>query len=332
MQKRSTRRGAAALAVGALCWALAPSVAVQADEAVFTIGDPRVTTPSAFGHDPVAGVYWTSNTGPGPLELYAIGPTGEVRTALPTGLEAVSVQDIARDGPQLYVADIGDPGRTRSEVSIQVVRNATADTLGRVRTWRVAYPDGPRDARAIYTLGGRVHVVTRGEGAGIYQLPEQPLTGQVNLLTRVADAPAGVTDADTLSADRVALRTYTSVLVIDPAGAVVASAATPWQARGEGLAYALNGNTLLLADGEGPAGVLGVRVPRDLAPDLAPGPDEPPPSPPPAAPEPEQPPASPDPEAEQAAEPGPSRTGTLVAVLLAGLVSVAAGVFVHRRR
>ncbi|NHB84459.1 hypothetical protein G7085_07180 [Tessaracoccus sp. HDW20] len=79
------------------------------------------------------------------------------------------------------------------------------------------YEDGPRDAKAMMISGrGNIYIVTTGDDPGVYRAPAQPSRQQMNTLTRVADAPKGVTDGVFLTdGATMALRTAAGIDYVD---------------------------------------------------------------------------------------------------------------------
>jgi len=143
---------------------------------------------------------WTHNDSGDRPRLFAIGPRGATRAVLRlAGAEAEDWEDVAAGpGHTLWVGDIGDNDGARDRVSVYRVREPRAVTSRRARATRfeLAYPDGPHDAETLLVRprSGRVLIVTKSEeGAGVYRAPRRLRADRVNRLSRVADAPAGVT-------------------------------------------------------------------------------------------------------------------------------------------
>lgn len=208
------RRSVAALAVGLLVSGFAVTPAL-ADDPAFTISDERISGPTGMATDTATSTYWVVNTGG--ARMFALSRTGQVKGTVDFRAEPANVEAASYRSGRLYVGDIGDPARNREIVSIYQFPNLTPSS-GTVtyQSWDVRYPDGPHDAKAMLVdASGRLFIVTTGEDPGIYAAPTAPTRSGVNQLERVADAPAGVTDAVALSASRWALRTATSVQEID---------------------------------------------------------------------------------------------------------------------
>lgn len=83
--------------------------------------------------------------------------------------------------------------------------------------WDFSYPDGPHDAAAMaVSPRGNMYFITRGDKPAIYRTRSNPSRTGVNALIKVADAPAGVTDATFLAdGSRIAMRTDNAIHVVD---------------------------------------------------------------------------------------------------------------------
>ncbi|MQW74773.1 family 16 glycosylhydrolase [Nocardioides sp. dk4132] len=163
--------------------------------------DPRIEESSGLARSTYPrSLLWTHNDSGDRPRLFAIGPRGATRAVLRlAGAEAQDWEDIAA-GPDhtVWVGDIGDNDAAREQISVYRIREPRTLTSTRVRAtrFRLAYPDGPHDAETLLVRprSGRVLLVTKSDdGAGVYRAPRRLRADRVNRLTRVADAPAGVT-------------------------------------------------------------------------------------------------------------------------------------------
>lgn len=295
------------------------STPAVASELAFTITDPRITESSGLARDSRNMVFWTTNDSGDSGIVYAVDPTGRTRGTLEFDAEPVDVEALAYANGNLYVADIGDNTRTRESIRIYVFNNPrpNQDRGDYYTAYDFVYPDRAHDAEAIVVDDGRIYIITKGSPGVIYRAPRQLSAGSDNLLTRVGDAPAYVTDATVLPSGEYAVRTYVSVEVLEPQlYAPVARAALPFQQQGESMTVSLSDDALLVGS-EGPASpVLRVPIPTELA-AAPPGALNPPPSPVPTA--------------TAEVQGGTNRTGTLIALGLALLVSIGAGLVVFFR-
>lgn len=341
---RPGRASAWALLIALASLLLAPVGAAQAKgDQGFTIRDLRVTRSTGLARDVDTKLYWTVNDSGPQGTVFGIDPQGNVRGVLGFRAKPQDVEAVALHNRRLYVGDIGDRRRTRSMVSVYSFDNPQPDNRTvPYRSYDFSYPDGAHDAATLLVdRRGRLYVVTREHHAGIYVAPRQPSRRGVNRLRRVADAPAYVTDGVFLPDGRIALRTYVSVLVLDgDTYQTRARAATPWQKQSESVALALKGDSLLLGSKGTRSSVHQVPVPNALA--AAPAsasnpPASPTPSPTPSASESastadSQEPADPANPADENPGTPISRSGTLLALSLAALVALVAGIVVAARR
>ncbi|RJK97917.1 hypothetical protein [Vallicoccus soli] len=249
-------------AAAALLLPSAPVAAVEAARLDRTLLDARITESSGLarsGYDD--GLLWTHNdSGDGP-RLFAVGPDGRtVATAVLRGASAVDWEALARyrgaDRSYLYVGDVGDNARARREVAVHRVeepRSPRGDLVLAPRTYRLAYEDGPRDAEAllVHPWTGRLYVVSKDyRGGAVYEAPAALSTTGVNVLRRVASAPALVTDGAVLFDGRVVLRDYVAAWVSPRIGAPATRVPLPASAQGESLAPA-PGSRAVLVGSEG---------------------------------------------------------------------------------
>lgn len=215
------------------------------------------------------GVLFTHNDRGSKASVYAVGPSGHTLARLTlAGVEAVDWEDMAT-GPRhrIYVGDIGDDSSTRTTVSVYRFREPTSLTTGRVRARRLSfsYADGAHDAQALLVrpTTGRIYVVTKDDqGAGIYRAPRTLSTG-TNVLTRVADAPAGVTGgAFAPDGSFFVLSTRTDALLFRGLHATPTQVSLPERKRGESIEINA-AQTRLLAGSEGRRSpVYSVKLPK----------------------------------------------------------------------
>ncbi|MBI4618262.1 MAG: hypothetical protein HY720_31980 [Planctomycetes bacterium] len=135
--------------------------------------DPAVSESS--GIDRQGDLLWTHSDSDCPAELYAVTRTGElVRTLVVPGAENRDWEDIAADGPHLYVGDVGDNARVREFLTIY--RVTPGEDGGDPVVWpiRFSYPDAKHDAEAIFRRQGKTWVVTKArEGyTNVYTVPD----------------------------------------------------------------------------------------------------------------------------------------------------------------
>ncbi|MGD7788531.1 hypothetical protein ACQCX2_09430 [Propionibacteriaceae bacterium Y1700] len=316
----------AAVALLTSCVLTLPAVSpAYADDVAFTIDDERITESSGLAADTCGNRYWTANDSGDKGTAYALSSKGKVQGTLtfpasPTDIEAVAVHDC-----KLYLADIGDNDKQRDMLTVYWFSDPEpGQQRSQYRSYDFAYPDGPHDAETfMVSESGQFFVVTKEAKGGIYRAPSQLSVQGVNELERVGDAPAYVTDGVMVDGDRMVLRTYVSVVVLDRGGKEVASTGIPIQQQGESISRTLDGKSLLLGTEGRPAPVLKIAQPKDKA-EVPAGSSSPPPS------DAQQSPtgaAEPSESQTEAADAGGERVLTWVALGIAGgLALLAAGV------
>jgi len=184
-----------------------PAQINEASGAVFSPGNPDVL--------------WVHNDSD--RHLYALDRQGRLlaRVALPgerpRDWEDIAAGPCADGGACLYLADIGDNQHERELVTVLRVPEPGLEdqTVTAVEHFRFRYPDGPRDAEALFLLGGRVHIVSKGRNGpiAVYRAPAQ-LNAETMTLEHVrtlTDGLVQIPDQVTGAAQAgnwVALRTY----------------------------------------------------------------------------------------------------------------------------
>lgn len=164
-------------------------------------------------------------------------------------------------GATLWIADIGDNEAARESVVVHVVDEPEddADVVVTPTSYRMTYPDGPRDAETFLVdpTTGRGYVVSKAvQGGQIFALPDRLADGETHELVPVASAPPLITDgAFTPDGGRVVLRDYFAAFVYtverDADGVLSGLGAPtaldiPAQEQGESLAISADGSTVLV--------------------------------------------------------------------------------------
>ena len=227
-----------------------------------------------------AGVLWTHNDSGGEPVVYALDRSGRVVGAVRvTGARNLDWEDIAlgpcASGDCLYIGDIGDNGAVRPSVDIYRVpepapgdaRSAPAERL------TLTYPDGPRDAEALYVLPDTsLYIVSKGRQGpvALYRVPRGAGPRAPLQLARIqVFSPNGseigglVTGADATADGRwVAIRTYEVVRLYRTGAGGDLTAVPPDdgaplddadEPQGEAVAFG-RGDTLWLSSEAGPMG------------------------------------------------------------------------------
>lgn len=204
------RRWIAALAAGTL---LAGSVAAAAT-ADLTTPPSDVGDVAGLAWDPDGERLWFAGDDASEGKLVGVTEDGE-ESEITFGGSVRSVQALSIVDGILYVGDIGDARGNRN--SLRVIRMRDAEP-GQKQYWAydMRYPDGSHDARAMMVSpDGQMFFVTTGDEPGIYSAPEEPSREQTNELTREADAPEGVTDAVFVDDETVVLHAADGLHVVD---------------------------------------------------------------------------------------------------------------------
>ena len=215
------------------------------------------------------GVLWAHNDSGDTARVFAVGADGQrVDTFHLEGAQAIDWEDMAigptvddagqpiDDQDALYVADIGDNDAVRQNVTLYRVPEpnlavesySAPSQLGPVEAYPFQYPDGPRDAEALFidrtdgsfyviekSLTGGAVGVYRGSVAGWDAAPAVPVTlERVGTIRPGRTIAASVTGADmTPAGDAIAVRTYGGVRLFPrPEGTSVIDALAAEPCRG----------------------------------------------------------------------------------------------------
>lgn len=318
MAGKHALRGAGVLTMACLCAGLWPALAGAEDTVAFTISDPRVTAASGLARDTGAGLYWTADDSGRQGRAYALTPAGKVEGTFEFRVEPTDVEAVALQGERLYVADIGDQDRERREVTVFYFDGPRPNgSTVTYKSWDFRYDTGKHDAETLLVgATGQMLVVTKAAEGAVYAAPKTPKTIGTNTLTKVGKAPAMVTDGVFLPGDtQIALLTATEVQVIDAETyAKVASAPVPDPEQAASLTLSLDGTSLLVGSKGPDTKVYEMAIPGAASATPTPAPDSGD--------------TQPDEPEDPATTSGQSRRGTFLAIGLAGVVAVVAGVVV----
>jgi len=151
---------------------------------VGTLQNPKLDEASGLAHSKLdSGILWAINDG-GPAVVYAIDHTGRERGRVKIAdaknkdwedIASFSVEGMA----YLMIADIGDNGANRKDVTLYVLEDPALDDSRAELAWRIdySYPDGSRDAEslAVDSAGQRIFVLSKRDiPAVLYALPLMP--------------------------------------------------------------------------------------------------------------------------------------------------------------
>ena len=219
-------------------------------------------------------VIWSHNDS-GEALLHAFDlrgrPVGRVQV---TGAAVTDWEDITtgpcQNGSCLYIADIGDNRHSRSHVLIHRVRepSPSAKATEPVETWTMAYPDGPHDAEALFTVGTDLFIATKEDApkAGVYRARRPSGAREVVPLERVATVPVARLTGAAASPDGawVVLRTNQELIFYHAAELLGGRPGEPHrfnadsikEPQGEGVAFGPDGILYLVGEGGGDGGTL----------------------------------------------------------------------------
>ncbi len=258
----SPRFSSSVLALGLLVGVvgLTPGPASATRQTVCTVTDHRVIGLSGLIVTKTGFISISdSNIDKSKIRIWYLDQNCHVVTSIGYPTSAYDPEDaaIGRDGT-LYVADIGDNGRSRSTIAVwSLPPGHKIPTIT-----RYAYPDGPHDAEAMLLAADDTPIFVTKDPitAGIYTPSAPGVLRKVGMFTLTpTDTPSGVGalggfvvtgGANSPDRRKVALRSYNDAYEWDvPDGNVVTAITTtpprisplPNEPQGEGIAYGLDG-------------------------------------------------------------------------------------------
>lgn len=312
---------------------LAASVVALPAAADVEIPADQVGTVTGMAWDPDGETLWLAGDEADKGVLIGVSADGEQSRMSWEGENIQSVQALAIKDGAMYVGDTGNPDGNRDSFTVYRFSNLHAGAK-KYRSFVFDSPDGI-DIQAMMVSGkGRIYFVSNGDNPGVYRAPAKPSRQGHNKLERVADAPDGVTDGTFLpDGGTMVLRAGDGVHVID-AFSWETKAVETYAAETPAESITAKGDETLLI---GSAGIMReAQVPTsNITSTPSPEPSTSQSASPDATPSPEtsassqaSPSASTAPEAKgekPKAENQPRSTGTIVALVVAGIVGVAAG-------
>ncbi len=240
------------------------------------ITDPRVIELSGLAQ--IGDVLWAHNDSGDRARVFAVDGTGAVRAEVRLqGVDAVDWEDIATDGTELYVGDIGDNEGVREQITVYrfTPPDPAADAVlppDQYQAITLHYPNGPRDAEALLVdpLTKDIVVVHKRFGglSEVYSAAEDDWSDGDATLVREGSFDPGRTPLDAVTSGEVnadglvvGIRTYAKVLMWprDEGQSVaealidneVCEAPTRVELQGEALAFTRDGY-VTASEGEQP--------------------------------------------------------------------------------
>lgn len=215
------------------------------------------------------GIIWTHNDSGEPV-IFAFDTTGRSRGRVAiTGASVMDWEDVAigacPQGSCLYIADIGDNNRARRQITVYRVAEPAPDAQATAPAEAIAltYPDGARDAEALFIARGQLFIVSKAEAAAT-ALYRAPLGARTAMLTAVRRLPLEEVTGGSVSPDGnwVALRTNDELLVYRTEELTSGKGAEPrrfalmpyGEPQGEGVAMGADGVIYLVGEGGGGGG------------------------------------------------------------------------------
>ncbi len=240
---------------------------------VFRLSDPRIVEASSlvdFGSRMV-----TANDSGNPPDLFSVDSvTGRTVGVTHLNVPGVDIEALAPAGrSRVWVGDIGDNSSSRPYVSLYLAPVAARELDVTPPTYRLTYPDGPRDAESMVAdRAGRIYVVSKAlTGGKVYRTGPRLSSSRPNRLQHVANVPEFATDAAMLPDHRhVLIRGYGEAgLYTFPGFRRLGEFALPAQPQGEGISVGATGRIRLSSEGHD-SEVLQVALPADLQAKLTP--------------------------------------------------------------
>jgi hypothetical protein len=223
------------------------------------------------------GLLWSHNDSGAPV-LFAVTTGGAIKSKVTVaGAHVEDWEDIAAgpcpQGSCLYIGDIGDNNPSRQRITVYRLKEpAPAEgTTRAVEAFHATYPDGPRDAEAMFVASNDIFILTKDPPATLYRFPQKLQPDGTGQLQRIASFD------DTFRKERVTgaaaspdgqwvvLRTHKTVifyrlsrLTSGHVGEGLRFDVGPLnEPQGEGVALASDGTVYLAGEGGGAGGTLG---------------------------------------------------------------------------
>jgi hypothetical protein len=217
------------------------------------------------------GIIWSHNDSGEPV-VFAFDTSGKARGRVQvTGASVDDWEDLAvgpcAQGSCLFIADIGDNNRGRRQITIYRVPEPRPDdrATAPAEALPAVYPDGPRDAEALFVASsGQLFLISKAAArtTALYRLG-QPVAGRAGTLELVTKLPLDrVTGAGASpDGDLVAVRTNEELFLYRRQELARGSNAQPRrfdlaalrEPQGEGVAFGADG-LIYLAGEDGTAG------------------------------------------------------------------------------
>jgi hypothetical protein len=192
--------------------------AVAGSTVTGTVRDPALDEISGVvvGHH-LRGVLWVEEDSGNEAAVYAVEPTGKlVATVAVVGATNQDWEDLAWSDGRLFVGDIGDNERERSEVQVYAFAEPRTRDVSSVEAsmFRLRYEGGPRDAEAMFVdpRDETLYVIekqTVAPESTVFAIAlDDLLSGTVGVLRPVGRIPMSTVTAADLGPAGIAVRNY----------------------------------------------------------------------------------------------------------------------------
>ena len=220
-------------------------------------------------------LFWTHNDAGNSPVLYGVTNRGSLAATVKVeGAGMVDWEDIdsapCRNGNCLFVGDIGDNDAKRSTITVyELSEPAPGASSARPVSLPARYPGGARDAEALFVVGGKIFIVTKGRTGPVelYKYPDGRggnAVATLSLVRELLPKPRGGSDLVTSAAVSpdgkwVGVRSYRTLFLYRTAEltgetkeltALTVDIGKLREAKGEGLAIADDGTVWLTSEGD----------------------------------------------------------------------------------
>lgn len=135
--------------------------------------------------------FWAIEDSGNPARLVALDRSGHTVGAVVLDVPNRDWEDLARDGSDLFVADIGDNLGVRAQIVVYRVKEpALADVTAVAEAITLTWADGPRDAEALVVAGPRLYVFSKSQ-RGDTRIGQAPATPGTHTLVDVGGLKLG---------------------------------------------------------------------------------------------------------------------------------------------
>jgi hypothetical protein len=217
------------------------------------------------------GLLWSHNDSGNAAVLFALDAAGAVRGRVRVPRNTRDWEDISAarcpQGDCLYIADIGDNGSERRQVTIYRVPEPApgAAETAPPDVFNATYVDGPHNAEALFVVDADLFIVTKDRAGFVYRATITPTGSRQLTFQRVGQLGiAMVTDAETSrDGTYVVVRTIDDVVLFRTADLIRGTYTPSFRMRIDGLrepqgeGVALDGDMLYLSSEGGRDGAAG---------------------------------------------------------------------------